>query len=118
VTLGKEITFAECHLIHSAKRLPLCRVSTSLHSTKSPPVGPFVSFFAECSRRHSTKLSSLLNARATALGKEALPVPKFSFSTECYSLDTQQSTSLLSVTLGKVTSIHLFNLFLLFHPNK
>jgi hypothetical protein len=53
---------------------------------------------------------------ATTLGKEALSVHMCSFSAECYGPDTRQSTSLPSVTLGKVTSIHLFNLFLLFHP--
>jgi hypothetical protein len=118
VTLDKEITFAECHLIHSTKRLPLCRVSTSLHSTKGLPAGPFVSFFTGCSWRHSTKLASLVSARATTLGKEALSVLRCCFFAECYGLDTWQSTSLPSVTLGKVTSIHLFNLFLLFNPNK
>jgi hypothetical protein len=89
----------------------LCRVSTSLHSTKGLPAGPFVSFFAECS-------SSLPSARAIALGKEALLVPRCCFSAECYGPNTRQSTFLPSVTLGKLTSIHLFNLFLLFHPNK
>jgi hypothetical protein len=110
--------FAECHLIHSAKRLPLCRVATSLDSAKGPPAGPFVSFLAKCSRRRSAKLASLPSARATALGKETLPVPRCCFSAECYGPYTRQSTSLPSVTLGKVTSIHLFKLFLLFHPNK
>jgi hypothetical protein len=118
VTLGKEITFTECHLIHSSKRLPLCRVSTSLHSAKGLPAWPFVSFFVECSRRHSTKLVSLPSVRATTLGKEALPVPKCFFSTECYGPDTRQRGPLPSVTLGKVTSIHLFYLFFLLHPNK
>jgi hypothetical protein len=118
VTLGKEITFVECHLIHSAKRLPLCRVSTSLHSAKGPLAGSFVSFFTECSRRHSVKLATLLSARATTLGKESLLVSRCSFFAECYGPGTRQSTSLSSVTLGKVISIHLFNLFLLFHPNK
>jgi hypothetical protein len=93
-------------------------VSTNLHSVKGLPAGPFVSFFAECSWRHSAKLASLPSARATTLGKEALSVLRCCFSAECYGLDTWQSTSLPSVTLGKVTSIHLFNLFLLFHPNK
>jgi hypothetical protein len=103
-TLGKKITS-----LPSVHKPALGKGSTS---------GPFVSFFAECSRRHSAKLASLPSARATTLGKEALPVPRRSFSTECYGPDTRQSTSLLSVTLGKVTSLHIFNLFLLFHPNK
>ena len=90
----------------------------SYHSTTRPPAGPFVSFFAECARRHSAKLASLPSFRAIALGKEALPVPRCSFFAECYDLDTRQNTSLPSVTLGKVTSIHLFNLFFLFPPKK
>jgi hypothetical protein len=118
VTLGKEVTFAECLLIHSAKKLPLCRVSTDLHSAKDPPMDPFVRFFVECSMRHSAKFASLPSARATTLGKEALPMPRYWSSAECYGPDTRQSTSLLSVTLGKVTSIHLFYLFFLFNPNK
>jgi hypothetical protein len=67
-----------------------------------------------------TRQSLLLlpSARATTLGREALPVPRCSFFAECYGLDTRRRTSLPSVTLGKVTSLHLFNLFLLFHPNK
>jgi hypothetical protein len=81
-------------------------------------VGPFVSFFAECARRHSAKLASLPSVKVTALCKEALPVPRCSFFVECYDPDTRQRGSLLSVTLGKVTGIHLFYLFLLFHPNK
>jgi hypothetical protein len=99
----KTAAFAECHLIHSAK---------------GPPAGPFASFFAEYSRRHSTNLASLPSARATTLSKETLPVLRCSFFAECYGPDTRQRTYLSSVTLGKVTSIHLFYLFLLFHPNK
>jgi hypothetical protein len=40
--------FAECLLMHSAKKLPLCRVPTGQRSTKDPSAGPFVSLFAEC----------------------------------------------------------------------
>jgi hypothetical protein len=94
-----------------AKRLPLCRVSASLHSAKGPPAGPFVSFFINCARRHSAKLASLPSARVTTLGKEDLPVPRCSFSAECYGPDTRQRGSLSSVTLGKVTSIYIFYLF-------
>jgi hypothetical protein len=60
----------------------------------------------------------LPSARAIALGKEALPIPRCSFFGECYDLDTRQRTSLPSVTLDKVTSIHLFYSFFIFHPNK
>jgi hypothetical protein len=103
-TLGKEVT--------------LCRVSTGQHSTKNPSAGPFVGFFAECSIWHSAKRASLSSARATTLGKEPIPVPKSWFFDECYGPNTGQSPSLPSVTLGKVTSTHLFNLFFLFHQNK
>ena len=91
MTLGKELTFAECLLIHSTKKLHLCRVSTDLHSTKDPPAGPFVRFFAECSVWHSAKRASLPSARATTLGKESIPVPRSWFFAECYGLDTRQS---------------------------
>jgi hypothetical protein len=63
-------------------------------------------------------LGSLPSARDITLGKEPIPVPRYWFFAECYGLDTRQSTSLPSVTLGKVTSTHLFYLFSLFHPNK
>jgi hypothetical protein len=91
VTLSKDGAFAECLLIHSTKKLPLCRVSTDLHLAKDPLAGPFVRFFVECSRRHLAKLASLPNVRATTLGKEAIPVPRYCFSVECYDPDTWQS---------------------------
>jgi hypothetical protein len=53
-----------------------------------------------------------------ALDKEALPVSRSVIFSKCYDLDTWQRDALSSVTLDKVTSIPLFNLFLLFHPNK
>jgi hypothetical protein len=80
--------------------------------------GPHVRFFAECLARHSAKHASLLSVKDIALGKEPIPVPRSWFFPECYGLDTRQSTSLPSVTLGKVTSRHLFYLFFIFHPNK
>jgi hypothetical protein len=81
------------------------------HSAKRLPAGPFVSSFAECTRRHSAKKQPLRSAKAIALGKEALPVPRCAFFAECYDLGTRQSTSLPSVTLGQVTSIRLFICF-------
>jgi hypothetical protein len=54
--------FAECLLIHSAKKLPICRVSTDLHSAQDPPAGPFVRFFAECYRSHNTRQRSFTDA--------------------------------------------------------
>jgi hypothetical protein len=80
-------------------------------------VGSFVSSFAECICRYSAKLASLPSAKATTLSKVALPVPSYAFFAKCYDLDTRQSISLPSVTLGKVTRLH-FYLFLLFQPNK
>jgi hypothetical protein len=91
VTLGKEVTFAECLLIHSVKKLPLCRVSTGQHSAKNPSAGPFARFFAECSVWHLAKRASLPSARAATLGKEAIPVSRYWFFTECYGPDTRQS---------------------------
>jgi hypothetical protein len=103
VTGNGDDAFAECYLIHSAKRLLLCRVSASLHSGHL-----------------SVSLPSALlpSARVTALGKETLPVPRCSFSVECSDPDTRHKTSLPSVTLNKVTSTHLLYLFFLFYPNK
>jgi hypothetical protein len=67
---------------------------------------------------HSAKRASLPSARAITLGKEPIPVPRSWFFAECYGSDTWQSTFLPSVTLGNVTSRHLFYFFSLFHPNK
>jgi hypothetical protein len=100
------------------QRSYLCRVSTDQHSAKNLPTGPFVRFFVEFSAWHSAKRASLSSARASTLGKEAIPVPRYWFFAECYGPDTRQILSLPSVTLGKVTSTHLFYLFFLFHPNK
>jgi hypothetical protein len=87
-------------------------------STKSPPVGPFASPFAECAGRHSVKVASLPSALTTALGKEGFTGSQVSFFAECHGHSTQQRYPLPSVTLGKVTKKSLFYLFLLFHPNK
>jgi hypothetical protein len=70
-------------------------------------VGPFASLVAECIRRHSTKVASFLSASAITLDKEALSV-----------LGVSSLLSAMVMTLGKVTRIPLFYLFLLFHPNK
>jgi hypothetical protein len=78
--------------------------------------GPHVRFFAECFVRHSAKHASLPSAKATTLGKEPISVSRSWFFAECYGLDIRQSTSLPSVTLGKVTSTHFFYLFFVIHP--
>jgi hypothetical protein len=103
-TLGKGVHFAECLPDNTRQRI----------RQKGPPVR----YFVECLVWHSTKRGSLPSARATTLGKEPIPVPRSWFFAECYGFDTRQSTSLPSVTLGKLTSRHLFYLFSLFHPNK
>jgi hypothetical protein len=96
--------FAECPRRHSAKELPLSSVCRSALDKESASRVPM--------------LGSLPSARATTLSKEPIPVPRPWFFAECYGPDTRQSTSLLSVTLGKVTSTNDFYLFFLFHPNK
>jgi hypothetical protein len=101
--LGKESIFAECHW------------DTRQRTRQG---GPHVRFFAECYVRHSAKRASLPSARDITLGKELIPVPRSWFFADCYGLDTRQRTSLPSVTLGKVTSMHLFYLFFVFHPHK
>jgi hypothetical protein len=66
-------------------------------------------------------VASLPSAETIALDKEALSVSRCVIFVEGYDLDTRQRGALPSVTLDKVTnitSIPLFNLFLLFHPNK
>jgi hypothetical protein len=97
-TLDKGVTFAEC-LPYSTRQRIRQR-------------GPHVRYFVECLVWHSTKRASLPSARAITLGKEPISVPRSWFFAECCGPDTRQSTSLPSVTLGKVTSIHLFICFL------
>jgi hypothetical protein len=103
-TLGKGVTFVECLPDNTRQRIR--------------QRGPHVRYFAECLVWHSAKRAYLPSVRATTLGKEPISVPRSWFFAECYGSDTRQSTSLSSVTLGKVTSRHLFYLFSLFHPNK
>jgi hypothetical protein len=104
VTLGKGVTFAECLPDSTRQRIR--------------QRGPHVRYFAECLVWRSAKRASLPSARAITLGKEPIPVPRSWFFAECYGSDTRQRGALPSVTLGKVTSTHLFNLFSIFHPNK
>jgi hypothetical protein len=77
------------------KRIHLCRVPTVLALGKGITSGPFISFFAECTRRHSTKLASLPSAKAIALAK------KLSWCLGLYSLP-----SAMTLTLNKVTKRH------------
>jgi hypothetical protein len=110
--------FAGCPRQHSAKELLLLSVGLTALSKESAKEGPHVRYFAECLAWHSTKHASLSSVVDITLGKEPIPVPRSWFFAECYDPDTRQSTSLPSVTLSKVTSIHLFYLFFIFHPNK
>jgi hypothetical protein len=103
-TLGKGVNFTEC--------LP----DSTRQSLRQR--GPPVRYFVECLVWHLAKRGSLTSVRATTLGKEPIPVPRSWFFAECYTPDTRQNTSLPSVTLDKVTSIHFFYLFFIFHPNK
>jgi hypothetical protein len=95
-------------------------------------------FFAEClptstrQRIHqwvplSASLSSALCCTQQSVSLCRVPgprhsakklVPRYWYFAECYDPDTRQSTSLPSVTLGKVSNTHLFYLFFLFYPNK
>jgi hypothetical protein len=109
--------FAECLRRHSAKELPLPSVGLTALGKESARGGPHVRYFAECLACHSTKRASLPSAIDITLDKEPIPVSRSWFFAECYDPDTRQSTSLPSVTLGKVTSIHLF-LFVFYIPSK
>jgi hypothetical protein len=120
--------FAECQGALGKEKQPLWRRVTETASLPSvcpaalgkepAKEGSHVRFFAECYVRHSAKRDSLPSVRDITLGKEPIPVPRSWFFAECYGLDTRQRTSLPSVTLGKVTSMHLFYLFFVFHPHK
>jgi hypothetical protein len=103
---------------NTRQRIHLCRVPPKTLGKEPVREGPHVRFFAECWVQHSAKRASLPSVRDITLGKEPIPVPRSWFFVECYGLDTRQKTSLPSVTLGKVTSMHLFYLFFVFHPHK
>jgi hypothetical protein len=119
VTLGKGVTFVECLPNSTRQRINLCRVPPGTLGKEPAREGPHVRFFAECYVWHSAKHASLPSVRDITLGKEPIPVPRSWFFAEFYGLDTRQRTSLPSVTLGKVTSRHLFYLFLYsIHTNK
>jgi hypothetical protein len=108
VTLGKGVIFAECLPGSTRQRIHLYRVPLGTLGKEPAREGPHVRLFAECSVRHSPKPISLPSASDITLGKDPKPVPKSVLFAECYDPDTRQSTSLPSVTLGKVTSIYLF----------
>jgi hypothetical protein len=136
--LGK--VFAECHSVLGKEKPPSRRLisetaplSSVLGDTRQRDY-----LFAECppaytrQRGHqrgplSVSLPSALGGTQQSLLLCRVPWSQHSakklyrcpsFSVECYDTDTRQRTSLLSVTLGKVTSTYIFNLFFLFHPNK
>jgi hypothetical protein len=113
------VTFAECLPGSTRQRNNLYRVPLGTLGKEPAREGPHVRFFAECYVRHSAKRASLPSVSDITLGKEPIPVPRSWFFAECYGSDTRQRTSLPSVTLGKVTSRHLFICFLYsIHTNK
>jgi hypothetical protein len=114
----QRVNFAECLPSSTRQRFNLCRVPPGTLGKEPAMEGPHVRFFAECSVRHSAKRASLPSANDITLGKVPKPVPRYLLFVECYDPDTRQSTSLPSVTLGKVTSMYLFYLFFVFHPHK
>jgi hypothetical protein len=118
VTLGKEVSFAECLPGSTRQKTHLCRVPRGTLGKEPAREGPHVRFFAERSVRHSANTASLPSASDITLDKEPKPVPRSVLFAECYDHDTRQRASLPSVTLGKVTSIYLFSLFFVFHPHK
>jgi hypothetical protein len=101
-----------CYGAGLTETVSLPSVSLRALGKESARGGPHVRYFAECLVWHSAKHASLLSAIDITLGKEPIPVPRSWFFAECYDPDTRQSTSLSSVTLGKVTRIHLFICFL------
>jgi hypothetical protein len=115
-SLARPITFT-CNerlsrLDHSPTALKSwSRTRPAKGSPKGSPVDLFVSSFVEYIRRHLLKVTSLPSANTTTLGKEVLSVPRYAFFVEYYNLDTRQSTSLSSITLGKVTRIPFFICF-------
>jgi hypothetical protein len=109
---------AECLPGSTRQSRLLCRVPPGTLGKEPARKGPHVRLVAECHNWHSAKPTSLPSASDITLGKEPKPVPRSVFFAECYDLDTRQSASLPSVTLGKVTSINLFYLFFVFRPHK
>jgi hypothetical protein len=90
MTLGKEVTFAECLPSSTQQRINLCRVPPGTLGKEPAREGPHVRFFVECYVRHSAKRDSLPSVRDITLGKEPIPVPRSWFFAECYGLDTRQ----------------------------
>jgi hypothetical protein len=88
--------FAECLLIHSAKKLPLCRVSTGQHSTKNPSMGPFIRFFAEC-QGHHTRQRSYTGAQVLVLCRVLWPHSAKLLFAECNTLQSDHYTPFLFV---------------------
>jgi hypothetical protein len=123
--LGKY--FAECHKVLGKEKPPSRRLVTDTKTLPSVLVDtrqivPYLPSVRKTTSRQRGRQWAplsvpLLSAETTTLGKD-LSVPRYAFFAEYYDLDTQQNTSLPSVTLGKITNIPRFYLFFLFHPNK
>jgi hypothetical protein len=119
LTLDKE--FVECHLTLGKEKSPSRRQVTV--------TDPLPSVFYHGPRQRVLQWAPLpvplLSALATALDKDGFAGSQVSFFGECHgqhsakmALPIPRFPSLPSVTLGKVTRMSLFYLFLLFYPNK
>jgi hypothetical protein len=114
------------------QRSYLCRVSARQHSTKNQSLPRATWDTRQRTRQGGSPCQVLCRVLCAALSKACLFAECQRHYTrqrtytgaqvlvlcECYGLDTRQRTSLPSVTLGKVTSRHLFYLFFIFHPHK
>jgi hypothetical protein len=114
------------------QRSSLCRVSARRHWTKNKSLSSATWDTRQRTRQRGSPCQVLCRVLVTALSKrmilcrvsETLHSAKNLYrcpglgSLPSAVLDTPQSTSLLSVTLVKVTSRNLFYLFFIFHPNK
>jgi hypothetical protein len=102
----------------------LCRVPWQQHSAKMAlPVPTFPSLpsaMVSTRQRWLYRFPGFLLCQVplSALGKDGFTGSQVPFFAECQGHSTRQSYPLPSVTLGKVTRMSPFYLFLLFHPNK
>jgi hypothetical protein len=130
-------------LRHSAKGFAECQRALGQRKAAVTAMGDGDGVFAECPRRHSAKEFTLPSVCLTSLNKESarrvppsdtlssawygtrqsvvlcrVPEPLHSAKNLYRCPGLGSSPSAMVLTLGKVTSRHLFYLFSLFHPNK
>jgi hypothetical protein len=82
--LGK--AFVECHSVLDKEKPPSRRLVT-----ETAPLPSVLGDTRQRGHQRGPLSVSLLSAGVTALGKEALSVPRCYFSAECYDPDTRQS---------------------------